>query len=122
MGLKHVAVSQKQWYKMWDSLFPVQRYFDEDSDRAKAGCKCVRSGNLLVFVDPLIPEDQVSDEVSDEIFRLRGRTSEERYEPINTAREDQKTVTFVCHDCGCLVRSDYAGAHDKKCGTPQKER
>jgi len=47
--------------------------------------------------------------------------SKEKYEPINTAREDQKTVTFVCHDCGSLVRSDYADVHDRKCGMPAKK-
>jgi len=45
----------------------------------------------------------------------------EKYEPINTAREDQKTITFVCSCCGSLVRSDYTDAHDRKCGTPAEK-
>lgn len=45
----------------------------------------------------------------------------QKYEPINTAREDQKTITFVCSDCGCLVRSDFTDAHDKKCKSIPKK-
>ena len=68
-GLRHIAVTPKQWNETWSALPPDGRFNNEDSARTKAGFNCYPVGNLLVWMDRLMPEDQWSEEVEDELKR-----------------------------------------------------
>lgn len=69
-GVRHIAVTVKQWDETWAALPPELRFCDEDSARTKAGFNCYPVGDLLVWMDRLMPEDQWSEEVEDELGRV----------------------------------------------------
>jgi hypothetical protein len=70
MGLKHIALTQKQWSETWNALPPELRFCDTESDRTKAGFNVYPVGNLLVWWDYLMPEDQWSEEVEAELRKV----------------------------------------------------
>jgi hypothetical protein len=70
MALKHIALTQKQWNETWNALPPHLRFYGEESARAKAGFNVYPVGNLLVWWDYLMPEDQWSEEVERELGRV----------------------------------------------------
>ena len=72
MGLRHIAVTQKQFDETWNSLPVEMRYWNEESLRSKAGIRCFQLGNLLLWADNLLPEDQIDDHVSNELIKLKG--------------------------------------------------
>lgn len=43
------------------------------------------------------------------------KISQDQFLAVNPAREDQRTIYFLCTLCGCLVRSDYVEKHQDKC-------
>jgi hypothetical protein len=69
-SIRHIALTQKQWSETWNALPPELRFVDEESARTKAGFNVYPVGNLLVWWDYLMPEDQWSDEVENELGRI----------------------------------------------------
>jgi hypothetical protein len=65
--LKHVGVTQKQFGETWDCMPSSMRFWAEGEDRYKAGYVCYVLGGLLIWLDYLLPADQVSGEVQREL-------------------------------------------------------
>lgn len=70
-SLKHVAVTQKQFDKTWNDLPAEYRFWPESEQRYKTGICCVIVGNLLIWVDYLMPETQWSEEVQSAVETIR---------------------------------------------------